>query len=201
MRIKKFVATSILAIAATGIAAAVADAEPAAPASPLSGTDQGVGYTTSLADNQQGVTTRLTGGSFSVSDGQLVVKNSDGVVIEHAPLAYQVAGRSVSLEPQVSADGGTLTLGTPDWNTPVDNATFDKGMRDVVMPQVRANLPGEQQVGLLGASAGAIIGVAVGAAVGFAVGLPFLVFGAIPGMFIGGAVGAAIGAVVGAVVL
>lgn len=199
MRIKKFVATSILAIAATGIAAAVADAEPAV--SPLSGTDQGVGYTTSLADNQQGVTTRLTGGSFSVSDGQLVVKNADGVVIEHAPLAYQVAGRSVSLVPQVSADSSTLTLGTPEWNTPVDNATFDKGMRDVVMPQVRANLPGEKQVGLLGASAGAIIGVAIGAAVGFAVGLPFLVFGAIPGMFIGGAVGAAIGAVVGAVVL
>ncbi|QIS11545.1 hypothetical protein [Nocardia arthritidis] len=200
MKIKKFMATSVLAIAATGIASTVAHADPAA-ASPLSGTDQGIAYTTSLADNHMGVTTHLTGGSFSVSNGQLAVKNSDGATVEHAPLSYQVAGRTVGLTPQVSADGSTLTLGTPDWNAPVNGATFDNGMRDVVMPQVRASLPGEHQVGLIGASAGAIIGVAIGACVGFALGLPFFVVGAIPGMFIGGAVGGAIGAVVGAIVL
>ncbi|MFI9506082.1 hypothetical protein [Nocardia sp. NPDC052566] len=191
MKFSKLVATSLLAIAATGLAAATAHGESAVLTPPsatapgtVSGSSGGVGYATGVSDDGQGVTTRLTNGRFDVApDGSAVtISAADGTMLERLPTVYAAAGRAVHLKTEVSADGSTLTM------RPGDQLTVTEGQP-------------AQEIGVIGAGAGIIVGVAAGGIVGCALGLIFFIIGCIPGIFVMAAVGAVIGGVLGFIVI
>ncbi|WP_225730774.1 MULTISPECIES: hypothetical protein [unclassified Nocardia] len=185
MRIRKFVTTSLLAIAATSISATVAHADPAVPVQ--SGTEHGVGYTTTMTEDNQGVTTHLTNGRFDLTpDGNVIsITADDGTLVERWPTAFQAPGYLIRVSADVSPDGSTMTVHpTERIVTPTDPAQ-----------------PPLKDVGLIGGVAGVIVGAPIGVVLGCAVGLVFLIVGCIPGIFIGGVIGGAVGGLIGVVLI
>ncbi|MEU4343957.1 hypothetical protein AB0H00_22255 [Nocardia sp. NPDC023852] len=193
MRIKKFVVTSLLAIAATGIAAGTAHAGPGTIASTsTSGTDRGVTYTSGLSEDRTGVTTTLESGRFALTPDAtaVTVTAPDGVVVASLPMSFQASGQQVRLSPDINTEGTALTLRPADKSTAVgDIAEYNQNVAQL------------KDIGAVGVVGGVVVGAAIGAVIGTLVGALFLVVGAIPGLFIGLVAGAVIGAFVGGVVL
>lgn len=205
MRITKLFVMSLLAIAATGVAAATAHGEAgvASNATAFTGTDHGVEYRTSLADDQRGIVTQLHGGTFGVTPDHtaVTVAASDGTTVASVPLAYQVADRQLRLDPQLSSDGTALTLRPADSHAAIDTTAFNTAVRDVAAPQLVAAQPQAKEIGLLGAGGGVVVGAIIGAAIGTGIGALLLLVGAIPGFLIGALVGAVIGGAIGLAVV
>ncbi|MFD7843629.1 hypothetical protein ACFV4K_11945 [Nocardia sp. NPDC059764] len=118
MKYTKFVATAFVAAAATGIAAGTGYAVPLdqAPvveqaASPLHGTQQGVGYDVVVSDAND-IVTKVTGGQFSLdATGQTVfLKNQAGDVVTQVPLTGTLAGKRYGLTAAIDTTGTELTL-------------------------------------------------------------------------------------------
>ncbi|WP_431968606.1 hypothetical protein [Nocardia sp. bgisy134] len=180
MKYKKFAATALLAVAATGVTAGTTYAAPAdAPAvqeqAALSaqGVDQGVGYTAALADAGKSIVTTVTGGAFSLdADGKAVtLKNDAGEVVTSIPLAAREAsnGAAVEIAAALDATGQTLTL-TPKADVV---AVQDVSAQEWFFAELQR----------------ASLGAAVGAVIGGLIGLLGLVVGVIPGAIIGGVIG------------
>lgn len=191
MKYKKFAATALLAVAATGVTAgtsyaAPAEAPPAAqdqnatvPA--VTGEDQGVNYTLELAEQGKSLVTTVSGGAFRLDteNKAVTLTNAEGAVVTSIPLVVTAANRSVEIAAEIDADNSRLTL-TPQ-ATPVAGAPS------------QAEFIGAQQwfmAELQRASLGALVGGLIGAAVGilfFGVGiLPGAVLGAIIGLAVAG---------------
>ncbi|MGW4092263.1 hypothetical protein [Nocardia sp. NPDC004750] len=187
MRYKKFAATALLAVAATGVAAGTSYAAPvppavqdqAAAAPTVTGSDQGVGYALQLADAGKSVVTSVTGGAFSVdTDNRAVtLKNSAGETVTTIPLTATAKGQEVRIAAAVADEGRQLTL-TPQV-APTANAP------------VAAEFIGAQEwffAELQRASLGALVGGLIGAAIG----IVFFGVGILPGAVLGALIGLAV---------
>ncbi|WP_024804836.1 hypothetical protein [Nocardia sp. BMG51109] len=181
MKYKKFAATSLLAIAATGVAAGTSYAQPAAPAEPgqvqqaapsVHGEDRGIAYTTQIDAAGKSVVTTVTGGAFSLDTAaqSVSLRNDAGDVVMQYPLAVVSGGQRGEVAASVAADGRTLTM-TPQGG---------------VVAQVQ-NISAQEWffAELQRSSLGAGVGAAIGALVGFF----FLGVGLIPGALIGAVIG------------
>ncbi|MEW1739553.1 hypothetical protein AB0346_26750 [Nocardia beijingensis] len=187
MRYKKFAATALLAVAATGVAAGTSYAAPvpptaqdqAAAAPTVTGTDQGVGYALQLADAGKSVVTSVTGGAFSVDtdNRSVTLKNAGGETVTTIPLTATAKGQEVHIAAAVADEGRQLTL-TPQV-APTANAP------------VAAEFIGAQEwffAELQRASLGALVGGLIGAAVG----IVFFGVGILPGAVLGALIGLAV---------
>jgi hypothetical protein len=187
MRYKKFAATALLAVAATGVTAGTSYAAPAPPAAQdqsaaaptVTGTDQGVGYALQLADAGKSVVTSVTGGAFSVDtdNRSVTLKNSAGETVTSIPLTATAKGQEVNIAAAVADEGRQLTL-TPQV-APTANAP------------VAAEFIGAQEwffAELQRASLGALVGGLIGAAIG----IVFFGVGILPGAVLGALIGLAV---------
>ncbi|MEU2121320.1 hypothetical protein [Nocardia niwae] len=187
MRYKKFAATALLAVAATGVTAGTSYAAPTPPAAQdqsaaapsVTGADQGVGYALQLADAGKSVVTSVTGGAFSIdTDNQAVtLKNSAGETVTTIPLTATAKGQEVRIAAAVADEGRQLTL-TPQV-APTANAP------------VAAEFIGAQEwffAELQRASLGALVGGLIGAAIG----IVFFGVGILPGAVLGALIGLAV---------
>ncbi|MFD6161030.1 hypothetical protein ACFWF7_42805 [Nocardia sp. NPDC060256] len=173
MNIRKFVATAVLTIAATGVAAATAHGEGQVADAAFSGVDQGVAYTAAVAPDHSSATLTLASGKFVLTPDQgISVVAPDGSLVATVPTTMQsVSGQQVRVAPEVNAGATTVTL------TPVGAATPEMGA-----PQ------------FIGDAGTTVAGVLIGCAIGFLIGLIFAIVGAIPGCIIGGIIGGIAGA-------
>jgi len=169
MEIKKYAATALLAVAATGIGTSTAYAQSPAATAAISGVDHGVAYTTSWTADHSSMTTTLRSGRFVLTPeaNSVAVVAANGTVLAQLPIAFQQAGKQIRLTPQVSRAGSTLTLGS--------RTAVDQQLTDIDAGSTLA-------------------GVAIGCVVGGLIGLFFLILPAIPGCIIGAVVGGIIGA-------
>ncbi|MBF6454310.1 hypothetical protein [Nocardia cyriacigeorgica] len=191
MKYKKFAATALLAVAATGVSAGTSYAAPS-PTPPaaqdqstavptVTGEDQGVDYTLELAEAGKSLVTTVTGGAFSLDtdDKTVTLKNADGAVVTTIPLTATAKGQPVEIAASVDADGSKLTL-TPQ----VTPTAVAPSQAEFISAQ------GWFMAELQRASLGALVGGLIGAAVGilfFGVGiLPGAVLGAIIGLAVAG---------------
>ncbi|MFC9788218.1 hypothetical protein [Rhodococcus sp. NPDC127528] len=192
MKIRKFTATAVLAIAATGIAAGTAYAAPATPdASQTSQAEQhAVGWTVTRSGNQ--VIVQTAAGSLNVEDNHLVVRDGQGVAVEAVPLSLAVDGRAYPVAAQVAGNTATLTANT---DPAVATAAPRLAPSDIDLP---AAIGGVQPAigltasvgGFLGAAAGLVGGCILGATVAGVVSAPAaMLFGAGP---IAGCIGGAL---------
>lgn len=191
MKYKKFAATALLAIAATGVSAGTAYAAPAptppavqdqtAAAPSVKGQDQGVSYALQLADAGKSVVTSVTGGAFSLAADQqsVTLTNAAGATVATIPLTQTAKGEQVRIAAAIADDATQLTLTpqvTPTANAPV--AADFIGAQDWFFAELQR------------ASLGALVGGLIGAAIGilfFGVGiLPGAVLGAIIGLAVAG---------------
>ncbi|MFI1914755.1 hypothetical protein [Nocardia sp. NPDC020380] len=195
---RKFAATSVMLIAALGVAAGTANADPApAPA----------GINVSYKVDDQGKSIALTvgnGGSLAIEDGKLEIKNADGVVMGGTPLsarvddfvfpiAANVQGDTATLAPQIDVDHATykpVALPYEDqapWKSDYDReqAAWNR-MKDTIGLATTA-------ASLISGVIGGVVGCGLGAVFGAAVTLP-VVLGGGAGPVIGCLLGAAAGA-------
>ncbi|WP_067538815.1 DUF456 domain-containing protein [Nocardia crassostreae] len=121
MKHKRFAATALMAIAATGIAAGTgyaASAEPAPieqvqPAKPqFQGQEQGVDYKVTMAEIGNQIITEVTGGRFGLDAATKTValRNTAGDTVFQVPLVGEWEGKPYELAAAVDNDGGKLTL-------------------------------------------------------------------------------------------
>ncbi|KAA8880584.1 hypothetical protein F3087_40400 [Nocardia colli] len=179
MEIKKLVATSVLAIAATGIAAVTAHGE-AGMATTISGVDGPISYTAALAQDYSKATVGLASGTFALSPDRSAVDvlADNGEVVGAIPTTMRTeAGQQVSVTPELNSTATTLTL-TPV-NGPVPGAADS------------AQAVALKSIGDAGTTvAGVLIGCAIGALIGILFVLVGLPIGCVLGGILGGIVGA-----------
>ncbi|WP_327118258.1 DUF3482 domain-containing protein [Nocardia sp. NBC_01730] len=189
MKYKKFAATALLAVAATGVTAGTAYAAPV-PAPPaaqdqattsptVTGADQGVGYALQLADAGKSVVTSVTNGVFSLdTDKQSVsLKNAAGETVTTVPLVATAKGQQVQIAANIADEGRQLTL-TPQV-APTANAP------------VAAEFIGAQEW-FFAELQRASLGAAVGGLIGAAIGILFFGVGILPGAVLGAIIGLAV---------
>ncbi|MFX0577273.1 hypothetical protein [Nocardia nepalensis] len=121
MKYKKFAATAMMAVAATGIAAGTSGAAPAAPAPAVQnqaapavqGEDHGVNYAVQLVDKS--IVAAVTGGAFGLDADQkyVTVKNAEGAVVTSIPLQAKVGDQLIPIAATIDPSAQKLTL-TPD---------------------------------------------------------------------------------------
>ncbi|WP_027501612.1 hypothetical protein [Rhodococcus sp. UNC363MFTsu5.1] len=119
MRLKKFAATSLLAIAALGVGAGTSHAAPAAP--------ETIDWSSKIEG--QSVVTTIDAGAFKVSgDGKNIeLQDNAGKAVVSLPLAFQLNALEFPMEQKISEDGRKVTL------TPV----FDLGKAKPIAGEVR----------------------------------------------------------------
>ncbi|MET8878715.1 hypothetical protein ACWEO2_01255 [Nocardia sp. NPDC004278] len=180
MKYKKFAATAMMAVAATGIAAGTSGAAPAAPAPAVQnqaapavqGEDHGVNYAVQLVDKS--IVAAVTGGAFSLDADQkyVTVKNTEGAVVTSIPLQAKVGDQLIPIAATIDPSAQKLTL-TPDVKPTAAAATASA---EAISSQEW--FFSELQRASLGAVIGGIIGFFF-----FGIGLPV---GALIGLLIAG---------------
>jgi hypothetical protein len=108
MKIRKLVATTLFAIAATGITAATAYGQVEVSAPTFQGADGSIAYTTTLAPDHSNAKVTLASGQFSLTpDASAVnVLAPDGSVVGTVPMTLQtVGGRQVQVAPAIDSTG------------------------------------------------------------------------------------------------
>ncbi|MGK8506193.1 hypothetical protein [Nocardia asiatica] len=180
MRVRRFAATALLAVGATGIAAGAAHAQPATPAQvSVHGVEQGLGFTSAPAADGTGVVTTLDAGTFALTAdaGAVEMRNGAGQVIATLPLAFHASGATHGLAPAITDGGRTLTV------TPVNAPAATERLTQFVAED--ETLARKQH----NAGVGALIGAGIGAVIGFFLGG----VGALVTVPIGAGIGALIG--------
>ncbi|MQY27965.1 hypothetical protein [Nocardia aurantia] len=182
MRISTFTATALVAIAATGIAAGTAAADPTVPAPDqvqtqtvtpaVHGEDHGVNYTTTLADAGKSIVTAVTGGRFALDTvgKNVTLTNDAGQVVMQYPLVVESKDSKGEVAADISADGSQLTL-TPQ-------AAHVATAKDI---SAQDWFFAELQHASLGAAVGALLGALIG--------IWFFGVGLIPAALLGGVIG------------
>lgn len=186
-RLARTTVTALVSIAVLSVAAGTAHAEPA----PLvSGTDHGVGYSTTPTEDGTAVRTILDTGIFSLgTDGETVeVQDASGASIASIPLAYRIGDQEFSIAPLIESDGTALTL------TPETDPALATPVARSILPVTDVNSQARFLDELNKASFGAGVSAAIGAGIGLVIGCIVGVFvGCIPGVLIGAAAGGVIG--------
>ena len=173
MMMRKFVATAAMLVAAVGVAAGTANAEPPAPAA----APDSVHYKASVVDDNKAIV-KTDGGSMDVEDGIFKIKAANGTVLAGTPLNFRVddfefpiaadiAGNSATLTPQFDLQHAVykpVALPFEDsapWKSPYDRevAAFTR-LKDTISTGAT-----------IGTLAGGIGGAALGCVAGAALGL------------------------------
>ncbi|WP_227985020.1 hypothetical protein [Nocardia spumae] len=171
MMMRKFVATAAMLVAAVGVAAGTASADPAAPAAPES-----VHYKANVVDDNKAVV-KTDGGSMDVEDGVFKIKAANGTVLAGTPLNFRVDDFEFPIAADISGNTATLTpqydmahavykpVALPfedsaPWKTPYDRevAAFTRMKDTIATGATIGTLVG----GLGGAAAGCVAGAALG---------------------------------------
>ncbi|AHH14990.1 hypothetical protein NONO_c01700 [Nocardia nova SH22a] len=185
MMMRKFVATAAMLVAAVGVAAGTATADPAAPAAPES-----VYYKANVEGDKAIVKT--DSGSLVSEDGVFKIKAADGTTVAGTPLNFRVddfefpiaadiAGNTATLTPQFDLQHAVYKPvalpfeDTAPWKTPYDRevAAFTRLKDTISTGATIGTLVG----GIGGAAIGCVAGAALGAA---ATGALLTLFGAGP---------------------
>ncbi|WP_068274992.1 hypothetical protein [Aldersonia kunmingensis] len=211
MKTRKLAAVSAITIAALGLAAGTAYADPApAPAAQESLNVQiapSINY--KAYNNGTAAVISTDAGTLAVADGQFQVKAADGRVVAGVPLELRLD--DVSLPINAKIEGNTATL-TPDvlkaqykpvalpfqesapWKTPYDREVS-------AWTRFTQTISTGAAIGVIvGAVGAAAIGCVAGGALGATGGFAFLVAGAVPGAAIGCLAGAATFAPIGTLI-
>ncbi|NKZ68865.1 hypothetical protein GTA09_02050 [Rhodococcus hoagii] len=159
MKLRKFAATSALVIAAMGVGAGTAYAQPA-PA------QDGVGYQAHI-DGRSVVTVLDAGGFHVTSDGRFVeIRNDAGQVIQTLPLTYRLGDREFSIAPVVEGRQLTLTPETdPAKATMADVAGPTLPPLPIDLSMLDKLAEGVDSAVTVGSLIGTVIGAVIGASV------------------------------------
>jgi hypothetical protein len=164
MKFGKFSAIAFMAIAAVGITAGTADAQPAAidQAVSTSGVEQGIGYNTALSRDAKIVTTTLDAGKFALSGNgaAVIVQAEGGAVVAEVPLSFEVAGHAIPVAYKIDDSGRSLTL-TPEVSTKDIAELKDISSFDNFVQQANQNILGMIVGGLLGGFIGGLLGFGI----------------------------------------
>ncbi|MGK8552871.1 hypothetical protein [Nocardia gipuzkoensis] len=191
MKFEKNTAAVFMAIAAVGVTAATAHAEPAVMEQPtavtaggtISGVDHGINYQITVSPVDRVIITTVENGKFEIAqNGAVVLESGDGAAVTEVPQRYAVDGRSTAIAQHISADGRTMTLtSTP---TAEDVAQLkDITSYDRLMEQINKNLPGVVGGAIVG---GIILGVCLPLIWGISIPVGALIGGTIGGYVLGG---------------
>ncbi|MEC3954383.1 hypothetical protein VMT65_15185 [Nocardia sp. CDC153] len=192
MRLKKFAATSALAIAALGISAGTAYADPA-PAPEASA----IHWDAKIEGASVVLKTDL--GSLDTQDGRFEVRDDQGALVTAFPLSFQMDGLAHPVAAQI--DGNTATF-TP--NMDPSAATPAPLLHNVASQadQDAAWSNASSQFGIatgMGTLIGTLIGGVGGCVLGAFLGTPVLLPGWVGGCLMGAGVGIPLGAAAGLV--
>ncbi|MRH90946.1 hypothetical protein GFY24_26490 [Nocardia sp. SYP-A9097] len=213
MKFSKAVATSALLIAAVGVSAGTAYADPT-PVMPslIGGIDQGanqalpgIGWKTRIEGDSVIVDT--DSGSLTTDNGQLQVRDAQGAVVVGLPLAYSLNDLEYPIDAAVDGLRATLTPRKDvasahhvDLVRPVASVeTFDAAVGAAATQLGLVTSIGT----MLGTVVGGALGCAIGGIGGLILGIPVLDVGGatgVAGCLGGAAVGIALGAAAGLVV-
>jgi hypothetical protein len=211
---KKFAATSAIAIAALTVAAGTAYADSPADVPAVAGkpgatvsTDvlPGIHYTANVVDHS--VVLRTDAGRLTTRGNQFEILDDTGKLVFGMPLTYQLDKKDWPIAAQIDTDGRTVTL-TPSRNPAEAVASTQPELKPVFSQDNFNDALGvaSSQVGLatgIGVLVGTAIGLAGGCVAGMVVGtalMPPLFLAGAPGGCLAGAIsGAALGAAVGTV--
>ncbi|MTE12903.1 hypothetical protein [Nocardia aurantiaca] len=203
MRFKKFAATSALAIAALGVSAGTAYADPAAaaPAAP------GIHWDTKIEGAS--VVLKTDAGSLTTQDGQFQVRDSNGGLVTQFPLSF-ITG-DVAHPVAAKIDGNTATF-TPNMDpaaavpapalpAPVVKDVASQADQDAAFGAAVNQFGIASSMGtLIGTLVGGVAGCAIGAAGGAIAGVVVMsVPTGIAGCVAGAAIGIPLGAAAGLV--
>ncbi|MGY4103896.1 hypothetical protein ACW2Q0_30715 [Nocardia sp. R16R-3T] len=173
-----------MAVAAVGITAATAHAEPAVTGQPTavtaadatSGVDHGIDYQITVSPVDRVITTTVENGKFEIAqNGAVVLESGDGAAVTEIPQWFAVDGRSIAIAQHIDADGRTLAV------TPTPTAEDIAQLKDIssydrLKEQINKNLPGVVGGAIVGGLLGAClpliwgISIPVGALIGGTVG-------------------------------
>ncbi|MFQ6397666.1 hypothetical protein ACLMAJ_30010 [Nocardia sp. KC 131] len=170
MKIKKLLATAILAIAATSTTTVMANGQAGVASDVTVGSNAGaVAYTTTLAADHTSALVRLASGRFTLGPAAVTVTADDGTVVGAIPTTLQAqTGQTFNLTPALDNTGTELTL-TPA-SAPVPGLHLAQGFFAVVE-----------------------VGEVVGCVIGILIGIWFFLVGAIIGCAVGAIIGQFIG--------
>ncbi|WP_174185810.1 hypothetical protein [Nocardia barduliensis] len=190
MRIYRFTATTLTALAATALTTSAAHAQPSPADAPLDlrGSFHQIAYEVAATEDRRAAVATIQDGTFaSTHDGRVVtVSDREGNVVAALPMTLRIGDQRVALRPVLEDAGHRLTI------APV--AMTDAPLRDI-SAQERFYAEAEKAMPTILAGAG--IGAAIGFIVGFPLGLFVLDFITVPAAAVAGA---AIGAMAGYVV-
>ena len=166
MKIKKLLATALLAIAATGTTTAMANGQAGVAADVTVGANAGpVAYTSTLAADHTSALVRLASGRFTLGPDAVTVTADDGSVVGAIPTTVQAqTGQMFNITPALDKTGTELTL------TPAS-----------------APVPGVRQVQGFFPFVG--VGQMIGCVIGILIGIWFFLVGAIIGCAAGAIIG------------
>ncbi|MVU76643.1 hypothetical protein GPX89_05210 [Nocardia sp. ET3-3] len=216
MQLSKLAATSAMVIAALGITAGTAHADPTPAPAPvpvlpslLDGVNQGIdqiapGIHWNAKIDGNAVVVDVDQGSLTTDNGQLQVRDNGGNIVTAVPLAYTVDDLDHPIQATVEGLRATLVPNTDPaaarpTNLPLHEVTSDKqkSFDDAVGAAAT-------QFGLataIGTLIGTVVGGALGCVAGIVVGTPGLLPGWIGGCMAGAAVGITLGAAAGLVLV
>ncbi|WP_433731182.1 hypothetical protein ACQP0C_05600 [Nocardia sp. CA-129566] len=175
----KIVATALLAIAATGLAAGTTTAQPLEapttqqrvldPSVPVIGADHGIGYTMRFAADAKAVTTTLDSGAFTATADGIAIADNAGQVVTTVPLVFPAKDRDIALQPIIDHDGKALTLRPIDDPAPQPTTSQERWNQEVQRASFGA---------LIGAGIGLIIGLPLGGIILFPIPMATVAIGA-----------------------
>lgn len=204
MRFKKFAATSALAIAALGVSAGTAYADPAAAVAPAA---PGIHWDTKIEGAS--VVLKTDAGSLTTQDGQFQVRDNNGGLVTQFPLS--VITGDVAHPVAATIDGNTATL-TPNMDpaaalpapalpAPVVKDVASQADQDAAFGAAVNQFGIASSMGtLMGTVVGGVAGCAIGAVGGAVAGVVIMsVPTGIAGCVAGAAIGIPLGAAAGLV--
>ncbi|NNH71455.1 hypothetical protein HLB23_16560 [Nocardia uniformis] len=162
MKFGTFAGTTLLTIAAMGIATGSVAAKPALDSreNAWSGVEQGIGYRAVLDHFDQVISTSVDGGKFEVTadGGKVLLKSDDGDTVAAVPLVFEISEKRLELAEQISDNGEKLTL-TPRVDAKEIGELRQIGSMDRLVAELDKNMVGVVIGGILGGILGAAAGL------------------------------------------
>lgn len=176
---RRWGSVAVLTAGALGLAATVAQAEPASAVPAVRGVEKGVAFTASPLADGSGVTTSVAEGVFRLAGGSVTLADRDGRVVATVPTRIATGAGEFDLAAGVSADGRSVTL-RPVAAPAVVTENLASFVDEAAATQARK----QHNAGI-----GALVGAGIGAVLGFFLGG----VGALITIPIGAGIGALIG--------
>lgn len=177
--VRRWGSVAVLTAGALGLAATVANAEPAAAVPAVHGVEQGVAFSASPLADGTGVRASAVDGVFRLAGGAVTLADREGRVVASVPTRIVTGAGDFDLAASVTADGRSVTL------TPVAAPAVVTENLASFVDEAADTLARKQH----NAGIGALIGAGIGAVLGFFLGG----VGALITIPIGAGIGALIG--------